>query len=179
MTIPAIAAAPRRCVPPRIRPVPALEPPSGPRPPCRPIRRGGRQLVLEEQALIGDPGPRVPPYPVDFFDPQPTPRQQLPPPRPWLLMLLRAALECVHGWRPAGQLSGLASDAVLASLRHQQREAAGTAIPRVHSLHLTEPADGVVEACAVIGRGDRVHSLAIRLEGLDGRWRCVALETPR
>jgi hypothetical protein len=42
-------------------------------------------------------------------------------------------------------------------------------------LHLTEPVDGVVEACAVVDRGGRYQAIALRLEGLDGRWQCVAL----
>ena len=49
------------------------------------------------------------------------------------------------------------------------------AAPRVRSLHVTEPVDGVVESCAVVQRGTRTHAVAIRLEGLDGRWLCVAL----
>lgn len=36
--------------------------------------------------------------------------------------------------------------------------------------------DGVVEACAVVLDGPRVRAVALRLEGLDGRWRVTALQ---
>jgi hypothetical protein len=38
------------------------------------------------------------------------------------------------------------------------------------------PTDGVAEASAVIQVGRRCRALAMRLEGLDGQWRCTALE---
>jgi hypothetical protein len=45
----------------------------------------------------------------------------------------------------------------------------------VRSIRVGEPADGVAEVCAVIQRGRRYFATAARLEGFDGRWRCVAL----
>ena len=53
--------------------------------------------------------------------------------------------------------------------------AASTARPRVLSVHLSEPADGIAEGCAVISAGPRRRALAFRLEGLDGRWQCTVL----
>jgi len=53
--------------------------------------------------------------------------------------------------------------------------AAQAARPRVMSVHLSEPADGAAEACAVISAGPRRRALAFRLEGLDGRWQCTVL----
>jgi len=46
----------------------------------------------------------------------------------------------------------------------------------VRSLHVSEPADGVAEVAASVRRGPRCTALALRLEGLDGRWQCTALE---
>ena len=46
----------------------------------------------------------------------------------------------------------------------------------VCSVHLTEPADGVAEVAATVRRGRRTTAVALRLEGLDGRWQCTALE---
>jgi hypothetical protein len=40
----------------------------------------------------------------------------------------------------------------------------------VRRIRVCEPADGVVEACAVVVSHGRVRALALRLEGLDGRW---------
>ena len=36
--------------------------------------------------------------------------------------------------------------------------------------------DGVVEAAATVRVGARYRAIAFRLEGLDGRWRCVRLQ---
>jgi hypothetical protein len=46
----------------------------------------------------------------------------------------------------------------------------------VSSVRLTEPADGVAEVAATVRRGRRTTAVALRLEGLDGRWQCTALE---
>ena len=45
----------------------------------------------------------------------------------------------------------------------------------VSSVHVSEPADGVVEASAVAVGGPRARAVAVRLEGWDGRWRCTRL----
>jgi len=45
----------------------------------------------------------------------------------------------------------------------------------VRSLHLQERPEGVVEVCATVQRGTRASAFALRLEGLDGRWRCTEL----
>ena len=36
--------------------------------------------------------------------------------------------------------------------------------------------DGIVEACATVRYLDRVRTVAFRLEGTDGRWRCTVLQ---
>ena len=46
---------------------------------------------------------------------------------------------------------------------------------RVRRVRVCEPADGIVEACAVVVSHGRVRALALRLEGLDGRWLVTAL----
>jgi hypothetical protein len=46
----------------------------------------------------------------------------------------------------------------------------------VRSLHVSEPADGVAEVCALVRRGGRSTAVALRLEGMDGRWKCTAIE---
>ena len=48
--------------------------------------------------------------------------------------------------------------------------------PLVRSVHVSEPADGVAEACAVVDTGPRRRAVALRLEGMDGRWQCTALQ---
>jgi hypothetical protein len=39
-----------------------------------------------------------------------------------------------------------------------------------------EPADGVAELSAVVQVGPRYRAVAARLEGRNGRWRCVRLQ---
>jgi hypothetical protein len=43
-------------------------------------------------------------------------------------------------------------------------------------VHVCEPVDGVAEVSAVAHRGGRAHAVAARLEGVDGRWRCTAVQ---
>jgi hypothetical protein len=43
-------------------------------------------------------------------------------------------------------------------------------------VHVAEPADGVAEVAAMVRRGARTTAVAVRLEGLDGRWQCTAVE---
>jgi hypothetical protein len=43
-------------------------------------------------------------------------------------------------------------------------------------VHVSEPVDGVAEISAVARRDGRAHAVAARLEGIDGRWRCTALQ---
>jgi hypothetical protein len=45
----------------------------------------------------------------------------------------------------------------------------------VRSVHVSEPDDGVAEVCAVFGTPNRCYAMAMRLEGMDGRWRATQL----
>ncbi|MGH3744707.1 MAG: Rv3235 family protein, partial [Mycobacteriales bacterium] len=86
-------------------------------------------------------------------------------------------LEIVVGERPARQVAGWVSPRVLAGLEHRpaaQRTALGRR-PMLRSIRVTEPADAVAEVSAVVMLGERVRAVAMRLEGLDGRWTVTAL----
>jgi len=50
-----------------------------------------------------------------------------------------------------------------------------TDIGRVRKTRITEPLDGVCEATVTVRFGDRLRVVAIRFEGLDGRWLCTCL----
>ena len=54
--------------------------------------------------------------------------------------------------------------------------AQGTSPLVVGPVRVCEPVDGVAEVTAVARRGGRAHAVAARLEGIDGRWRCTALQ---
>ena len=115
------------------------------------------------------------------FGPQPTPRAALPEPRPWAARLVQAVVEVVGGERPPSQLVRWTTlevyDEVTARIVSTgRRGATATARPVVRSVHVTEPAEGVAEVAALVRRGLRCTAVALRLEGLDGRWQCTALE---
>ncbi len=119
----------------------------------------------------------------DDFGPRPTPRAFLPPPRPWAARLVQAIVEVAMGARPAGQLVRWTTSEVYDAIRHRVSLVASTPpagrAPRaahVRSVHLSEPADGVAEVCALVQHGSRCRVIALRLEGFDGRWQCTALQ---
>ena len=115
----------------------------------------------------------------DLFDAVRTPRDELDDPLPRAAMLTRALLEAINGTRPARQLARWVSPDVLTILQSMiasraARPAAGpSALRRVL---VCEPAPGVAEVTAIVQRGERAEALAVRLEGLDGRWVVTALQ---
>ena len=160
--------------------------PAVPEPPAAQLR------VLPAAAPVTwrrTPRTAVDPY-LDDFGPQPTGRDQLPEPRAWGGRLVQALVEVLAGDRPAGQLVRWTSSEVyddvtalvpVGAHRGPDRRARppGTGrSPRaaVRSVHVTEPADGIAEVAATVSRGRRTTAVALRLEGLDGRWQCTALE---
>jgi hypothetical protein len=134
------------------------EPPAAPEPP--PLR-----LVPSEPDLDDDD-----------FDVVRTGRGGLPAPQRRAVVLVRAILEAIAGERPVAQLMRWVSEDVYADI--ESTVCPGT--PRtwaatVRRVIVTEPADGVAEVAAVVQRGRRSTALALRLEGLDGRWVVTAL----
>ncbi len=121
----------------------------------------------------------------DQFGPQRTTSAALPDPEPLVSNLARCILEILAGARDLEQISRWVSDdvyrhllrRVLASSRARQARGQAPARPAfsLGAPIITEPADGVVEA-VVIARGRaRARAIAIRLEGLDRRWRATAV----
>ena len=121
----------------------------------------------------------------DEFGPQPTPRAQLPAPTPWAGRLVQGLLEVLSGVRPASQLVRWTTTEVYDTVQRRVMQAsvesrAGGHQRRlaevVRSVHVSEPADGVAEICAIVAQGPRCRAVALRLEGVDGRWQCTALQ---
>jgi hypothetical protein len=90
-------------------------------------------------------------------------------------MLSRALVEVLAGRRLLGQLRIHCSPDIYDALVRRVPTAA-SALPHLVSVRICEPADGVAEISAVFLRADRVRALAFRLEGIDGRWRIIAME---
>ncbi len=118
------------------------------------------------------------------FGRQPTSTDRLPDPLTTCSALVQAVVEVLAGVRPATQLVRWTSHDVHVALSRRAALAARMrrgAVPQgraavVRGVRVCTPADGVVEASAVVVEADRVRAVAVRLEGLDGRWRATALE---
>lgn len=123
-------------------------------------------------------------YVETYFGPQPTSTASLPDVQQTCTQLVQAVVEVLSGVRPVSQLirwmtpevyNSLARRAALsARLGHHPAGAGRRAV--VRRVHICAPADGVAEASAVVVDRGRVRAVAVRLEGLDGRWRATALE---
>jgi uncharacterized protein DUF6459 len=119
------------------------------------------------------------------FGPQPTPRSALPEPRSWAGRFVQAVVEVLAGDRPAGQLVRWTTEDVFDEVAYRvipprssrsRRNVPAPERPVVRSVHVSEPGDGVAEVCALVRRGVRSTAVALRLEGIDGRWQCTAIE---
>jgi len=171
----------------RLRPVPALEPPYDDivEPPAWPALHlvPGRPATAGPQVVIEAPAPTLPfadlpaAAPEECFAARLTPRAELPDPHRWTAMLVQAVTEVLAGRRPLQQLMPWTDERVYLQITGRLRRRRSPAVPpRVSSVHLSEPRDGVIEACAVLRNGPRSEAVALRLEGTDGRWRCTALQ---
>jgi hypothetical protein len=166
----------------RVRPAPRLDGPfddeRGDLP--LPLVDGSLALAFPPPTRVSVPLRLVPPAGGVSLATEPTRRDLLPDPRPWTARLAQAIAEVLAGARPAGQLSRVATLDVLQLLergagRLGARSGARPQRPIVGSVHVSEPRDGIAEACAVVDTGPRKRALALRLEGSNGEWRCTAL----
>ncbi|MGM1017728.1 MAG: Rv3235 family protein [Actinomycetota bacterium] len=123
--------------------------------------------------------------PHEYFATQPTPAAELPDPAPLLRSLTTGALEVLAGVREVEQLARWFSEdayrslVIRANLSARARSARGAAPTRptftILSLRHSAPAESVVEAVIVVAGPGRARAVAIRLEGLDRRWRATSL----
>lgn len=157
-----------------------------PQPPLEDIRQPVRLLLPGATAPrpLYRPGPR----PLsgaaaarfeDDFGPTWSQRSELPEARDAGRRLITLALEAMAGRRPLTQLQPMTSVGVFAALSGRRRPrwcTEGTAPLIVGPVRVCEPVDGVAEVSAVARRGGRAHAVAARLEGIDGRWCCTALQ---
>lgn len=121
----------------------------------------------------------------DFFGHQPTSSSQLPDPEPLLVNLTRCVIEVLAGARELDQLARWVSDdvyrhllkRVVLSARARAVKGQRAQRPTITIGHvlITEPRDGVIEAVVLVRSKVRVRAVALRLEGLDHRWRASAI----
>lgn len=123
--------------------------------------------------------------PDEFFGHQPTPTAELPDPAPLLSNLARCVVEVLAGARELEQIARWVTDDVY---RHLVRRVVLSARSRrtrgvtpvrpsftVSTMRVCEPRDGIVEAVVIVRGRSRARAVAIRLEGLDRRWRASAI----
>ena len=123
--------------------------------------------------------------PDEFFGHQPTSTSELPDPTPLIENLTRCVIEILAGARDLEQIARWVTDDVYRHLLKRvvlsarARHAKGQAVTRpsftIGSTTLCEPRDGVVEAVVIVRGRARTRAVAIRLEGLDKRWRASAI----
>lgn len=189
----------------RVRPAPPLEPPYDDEVPTTAAQLrvvGGEgnpvQLVLDPTSHLRLVGTVTAPDPDDFTA-RPTPRSVLPHPGQHATRLLRALLEVLASRRAITQLMPWVTSDVYADLgkwipdalehslfargkaKQSVRQKGTTSItrplpPRLCSVRVTEPANGIAEVSAVLGDAQRARALVMRLEGFDGRWCCTLLQ---
>lgn len=121
----------------------------------------------------------------DVFAAQRSGRETLPDPEPLLVNLTRSVLEILAGERDLEQIARWVTDDVYASLATRVTIAARaravkkTPIQRqnhhIARVIVSEPRDGAVEAVVIVHSRARSRAVAIRLEGLDRRWRASAI----
>lgn len=133
------------------------------------------------------PTPRAPRtlVPDDYFGPQPTSASALPDPVPLLENLTRCVIEILAGARELEQIGRWVDEDVYRHLlkrvvlagRARTVKGQGAARPvfTIGTTHVFSPRDGVIEATVTVRGRTRSRAVALRLEGLDARWRATAI----
>ena len=121
----------------------------------------------------------------EYFGHQPSKRESLPNPEPLLENLTRCVVEILAGARDLEQISRWVTDDVYRHLLKRvvlsarARQARGQQVTRptftIGSISVSEPRDGVVESVVIVRGRARTRAVAIRLEGMDNRWRATAI----
>jgi hypothetical protein len=120
----------------------------------------------------------------ELFDYQPTGTSSLPPAKQFVEMFVPRVLETIHGLREARTLARIANHSVYSAI---EARAAGVKLrsqmtkdptPRpvfaLGNIIISEPRDGVCEAAAIVHGPTRVRAVALRIEGLDNRWKATS-----
>ncbi len=121
----------------------------------------------------------------EFFGHQPAGRANLPNPQPLLENLTTCVIEILAGARDLNQIARWVTDDVHRNLLKRvvisarARRAKGQTVTRpnfsIGSTSVCEPRDGVIEAVVIVRGRARTRAVALRLEGLDHRWRATSI----
>lgn len=157
----------------RLLPAPCSEPPYDDE------RPDGRPLPLRPTAIGPRPLRVVPPLDDDWADDR-TPVSDLPAAQPFAHALVQRLLEVLAGLRPLTQLQRDTSMEVYDDLERVLTSRPRPGGPRpdgrsVRSVRVQQRPEGIAEVSATVRRGSRYGALALRLEGVNGAWRCTEL----
>lgn len=164
----------------RVLPLPTTEPPV-----VDPRTVRGPSVFVQGSLAVDFSGPGADPGLDEcedhYFAEQPTPTALLPDPCAFAVGMVRTILEAMDGLRPPDQLARYVSPDVYATVHRRARlarrdTARRRQAARIRTVHVCQPADGVAELAVVLQHRGRVRALALRLRGLDGRWRVCAFE---
>jgi len=121
----------------------------------------------------------------DYFGFQRTHRNELPDPAPLIDNLSRSVMEILAGARELEQIARWVSDDVYRNLVIRvQASARARAVKKIAPYRpvftigmtrITYPTDFAAECVTIVHGRARTRAIAIRLEGLDGRWRATAI----
>ncbi|SDH84416.1 Rv3235 family protein [Agrococcus jejuensis] len=121
----------------------------------------------------------------EYFDYQPCSTRDLPDPTPLVDNLTRCVIEVLLGTREVEQVARWVTEDTYLHLARRSIAARRTRALRkqqpirahyeIGPLVVTHPADGIVEATAIVRSPGRTRAVAMRLEGLDDRWRATAV----
>jgi hypothetical protein len=164
----------------RVRPIPDISPPfidsrTAAPPELSPFVQGTLAISFRDRYDAAS-DPRT----LAYFGPQHTLSRDLPDPQVWVTYMAQAIVEVMSGARPAPQVIRWTTTEVYSVVaRRNAASARRTVVARpaiVRRVRICEPADGVVEACAIVVDNGRVRALAMRLTGVDRRWVVSALQ---
>lgn len=131
------------------------------------LRGSGGAPATPELRLVGSEGP-----PADEV-------------HAWAARFAQAVVEVLGGDRPVTQLLRWTTSRVYEDLTNRVRVLARTSPatqrlrtvrPQVRSVHLCRPAPYCAEVSIHVRHGRRSRAIAARLERVDGRWQCTALQ---
>ena len=120
----------------------------------------------------------------ELFDYQPTGTGALPPVKEFVELFIPQVLETIHGLREVRTFAkhmnqtvftAIEARAASAKLRSQvAKKPSPRPVFTLGNVIISEPRDGVCEAAAVVHGPTRVRAVALRLEGLDNRWKATS-----
>jgi hypothetical protein len=120
-----------------------------------------------------------------FFGRQYTSSADLPDPEPSLISLATGVFEVISGTRQIDQLARILSDGVYQTIskkaiearaaRESRGEKARYENIRFHAIRNQSPRDGVIESVVLVDIHQRTKAVAIRLEGINSRWRATSV----